>query len=204
MASALFCITLALSLLRFATASGENSIAQNYDAEFSFNKHAFYTTRNWKMCVNHTEDVSPDVTVADYGKYLTDKAMDVSANASDGASIRLAAGVYPVKTAIILPSNVCLIGMGMDRTIIRVIDFANVTAPVRGVIRSVNSTRVTLRGFTLDCNSKMQQNTAADRHFAKFGIFIQASSYVYIWEVRVKGALGYGCKFYQEDTVFVE
>ncbi len=191
--SLFYYIQLLFSLLCKFLADGF-STATNYSIQFAFRRHSFFTERNWDICVNYTVDVRPDPTIADYGRYLSKLAASIPNLNVIGGSIRLADGVYPVKTSVTLPSRTCLVGMGMDRTIIKVVSNANYTAPVRGVIRSLDSTRVTLRGFTVDCNMRMQENVSAKEHFAKFGVLFNSSSYIFIWQVRVQEALGYGCK----------
>lgn len=192
MASLVFAF-FALGLLNFVEASVNSTAGPDYAVHFAFGNHSFLIRRNREICASFSSPVVPDPSITDFGVYLTGKAAELIASRPAGGALVLGKGVYPVSSAIILPSNVCLVGMGMFDTVIKVVDKANDVAPYRGVIRAVNASRITLANFSLNCNRANQVNRNANEHFAKFGVFIRSSNYSLISHVRVSGALGYGC-----------
>lgn len=117
-----------------------------------------------------------------------------------GGRVSIKQGEYLVSKNINMYSNTQLIGDGMDKTIIKLQDYAlpwkvNRTTSA-GLLRSVfrNENRcenLYVAHLTLNGN-KQNQNTDADSQYGRYGYFTEGCTNVYLDSVRIEKFQGYG------------
>lgn len=120
--------------------------------------------------------------------------------AAGGGRVTIKQGVYLVNSNINMYSNTELVGEGMDKTIIRLRDFASPwkvnTTTRAGLLRSVfrneqKCENIYVAYLTLDGN-KANQNTDLDSQYGRYGYFTEGCTNVYLDSVRVENFQGYG------------
>lgn len=185
-------IVLSLTLL---VSAHDANIAASDSFDDSFNHHgrSFDISDNWAYCTLRTISLSPDTGARDFGTIISEHLASLSA--AGGGTVRLRSGIYPLRTTIQLPARTCLLGADTLRTVLRVVDNADPSPEAKGIIRSADSERVTIRKFTLDANGRRQHDVNTDAHFAKYGVYFEHVNYTWIDAVRVVDAIGYGCEY---------
>ena len=155
---------------------------------------SFDTRGNWAYCLKFVIDLPLIPQISDYAPAIN-SALETAANIG-GGSVRLGAGVYPIGKNIVMPSYTCLIGAGMNRTVIRVNDGINNLGNRAGYIRSRLAEKVTLHGFTLDGNHVNQVMNTSSLRYGRFGLYFELVNYAWFKNVRIQNCGGYGCKLY--------
>lgn len=150
-------------------------------------KYAFPPKDNLKYCGRRTIRV-PKGSRGDYTKIFNEKMRLLGK--MGGGTLKLDAGVYNHKGHIWIPSYVCLIGSGMDKTFIRLAN-RSPKFPKAGSIRSFETERVTIMHLTQDGNRGNQNNGKRSR-YGRYGFFSELTNYLLIRSVKVKNNLGYG------------
>lgn len=120
--------------------------------------------------------------------------------AAGGGRVTIQQGVYLVNSNINMYSNTELVGEGMDKTIIRLQDFASPwkvnTTTRAGLLRSVfrneqKCENLYVAHLTLDGN-KANQNQDLNSQYGRYGYFTEGCVNVYLDSVRVENFQGYG------------
>lgn len=175
-----------VALLRVASAaSSEDS--------FIYNGKSFDVAPVWNYCLRDSKEFSVDKNVSDYGALLSTTLRRLKADG--GGAVRLRDGVYPVTSSIIIQDRTCLLGDSVDGAVLRVMNKATSSSPTRGVVSGDGVKNAVLRDFTVDANKNEQKDTKSDGHLSKFGIFLANVKYLWIMNVRVRGAIAYGSTF---------
>jgi len=117
-----------------------------------------------------------------------------------GGRVFIKAGEYNVGKNLNMYSNTELVGEGMDKTVIKLQDYA---APWKtnkttrsGLLRSVfrnegKCENLYVSNLTLDGNKK-KQNTDLDSQYGRYGYFTEGCINVYMDSVRIENFQGYG------------
>lgn len=114
--------------------------------------------------------------------------------------VTLQAGEYIVSTNLNMYSNTAFVGKGVDKTIIKLQNFAAPwkvgTLKRSGLLRAVfkneqKCENVYVANMTLNGN-KLQQNTDADSKYGRYGLFTEGCTNVYVDSLRVEKFQGYG------------
>jgi hypothetical protein len=117
-----------------------------------------------------------------------------------GGRVTINEGLYILSKNIEMYSNTELIGAGMDKTILKLQDFAASyiigTSKRSGFLRSVYKVEkkcenLYVAHLTLDGN-KEKQNTDYNSVYGRYGYFTEACTNVYLDSVRVENFQGYG------------
>lgn len=109
-----------------------------------------------------------------------------------GGTLLLGYGTYYLSAQVKLPSYTCLIGRGMNQTILKLVDNAT-TFKQAGMVRSKHTERVTIARLTIDGNRAKQNSTDIYKGaYGRFGIFTHLTNYLYIYQVRARNQAGYG------------
>jgi hypothetical protein len=147
-----------------------------------------------------TQVISP--TVRNYQIKQTDSARaliqsvlaDIVMNG--GGTIYLKAGLYIIDYYIELMSNICIIGDGIDVTIIKLVDYAAIFNNA-GMLRTRSGNNIILANFTIDGN-KVNQNAdpiGTDPNvisYGRFGLFTEGSHDLWFDRIKVTNMQGYG------------
>jgi parallel beta-helix repeat protein len=114
---------------------------------------------------------------------------------SEGGTIYITTGIYTLINSLIIPSsNTHLAGTGMEDTILKLADYAEPFAYDKtraGFIRTRLTNNIIISNITLDGNKNNQYHDE-DHLYGRFGIFTEASDYVWFDYVKVKDWQGYG------------
>lgn len=164
---------------------------------FGNKTHSFNVTDNWKICMSHILNIPYRANVSDYAPLIS-KAFDILKELG-GGSVKLSRGTFPVASSILMPSHTCLLGAGPTETTLKLVDFAPSFYPVKGVIRSSNSERVSLQGVAIDGNKRNQSLNPLDLH-GRDGVSCELCNYLWFRNVIAKNHSGSGCKYHSEFT----
>jgi parallel beta-helix repeat protein len=132
---------------------------------------------------------------------VTGDAHDVIQSALDavasngGGTVIVKPGTYIVSTNIQIGSNTKFIGSGMDKTIIKLMDFA---APwwvggdkLSGFVRSMLTKDIVVADMTLDGN-KAKQYTDEFHSYGRYGLYTETCTNVAFLRVKIMNFQGYG------------
>lgn len=114
-------------------------------------------------------------------------------------------GVYLISTNIIMASDVELKGIGASQSILKLVNNASSwwtdNSTVSGMIRIVDSSNVRISLLTLDGNKMKQNNSDIAHVYGKYGIYVQNSQGVNVYNATVQNFQGYGVALSQQtDT----
>eukprot|EP00171_Calliarthron_tuberculosum_P004702 IDg4702t1 len=159
-------------------------------ADFPYGGKSFDVSSVWSICLNRSEDIRSDPAITDYAPIISAALLRIKE--AGGGAVRLHNGVFPIRSSIILRDKTCLIGDGVQNVVLRVADNSSSSSPKQGVVHCTSCEKVVLRDLTIDANKDKQTNVSADRHLAKFGVFLANVKHAWIMSIRVRGALSYG------------
>lgn len=117
--------------------------------------------------------------------------------AAGGGTLQLGEGMYPLDGFIEVGSNTKVIGAGMDKTILRLVDRAapwwipNTGIKRSGILRAKLSHNLTFAHFTLDGNRENQNN---DKYslYGRYGFYTEACDNVFLDSIAIINFQGYG------------
>lgn len=117
-----------------------------------------------------------------------------------GGTVQVQTGEYILSKNFVVHSNTHLQGVGMDSTILKLKNKADPwkvgTASAAGFFRAIyklynKCENIRVSQLTLDGN-KVNQNTDADSHYGRYGLFTEGCTNVYIDSVKIRNWQGYG------------
>lgn len=147
---------------------------------------------NLAVCRRHTITIPLTRGGADYSVSINQALKALRKRNPPGGTVKLAAGLYPLKFQIVMPSYTCLQGAGMKATVLRMIDNS---PPFRlsGMVRSFQSERVSILDLTLDGNKDRQLSMDPKAAgYGRYGVFTELTNWFYVNNVNVISHLGYG------------
>lgn len=117
-----------------------------------------------------------------------------------GGRVLVEEGEYIVSKNLNMFSNTALVGAGMDKTIIKLRDYAspwkvNKTTQsglIRSTFRNENKCENLYVGHLTLNGNKNNQNTDLDSQYGRYGYFTEACTNVYMDSVRIEKFQGYG------------
>ena len=120
--------------------------------------------------------------------------------AAGGGRVTIKQGEYIVSSNLNMYSNTELVGDGMDKTIIKLQDFARPwrvnrnsrSGLLRSVYRNENKCENLYVGHLTLNGNKEYQNNDLDSHYGRYGYFSEACNNVYLDSVRIERFQGYG------------
>lgn len=160
-------------------------------------RYAFPPSDNLKICRRRVIRVPRDGR-SDYTAIFNEKMALL--RRLGGGTLKLDAGLYPHKGHIIIPSYVCLIGAGMEKTVIRLVNFAP-RFPKAGSIRSFQTERVSILDLTQDGN-RANQRSGKKQAYGRYGFFSELTNFLLLRNVRVRNNKGYGFDPHGTRTAF--
>lgn len=146
-----------------------------------------YVEHNLKKCSTRTYFLDYDATVHSVDAYSD---IQKALNVIDTGTLVLGEGTFIVSNQISLSSNTCLVGQGIDKTVIKLKDNAS-EFRYSGLVRSINSENVTIMGLTLDGNRENQSGNETEL-YGRYGLFTEVTNYLYLNKVRITKNYGYG------------
>lgn len=117
--------------------------------------------------------------------------------AAGGGTLQLQEGLYLLDGFIELGDNTNVIGAGMDKTILRLVDKAaswwipNTGIKRSGLIRARLAHNLTFANFTLDGN-KDNQNDDKYSKYGRYGFYTEACDNVFLDSIAIVNFQGYG------------
>ncbi len=109
-----------------------------------------------------------------------------------GGLLEFAEGIFTVSAPIEVPSHTCLVGAGMEKTIIRLADYANkFEGKGKGIFYSAKGERVSILALTIDGNKAMQNDKVLE---PLSGVYFELVNYAWFRHVRSLSHMKYGCK----------
>jgi parallel beta-helix repeat protein len=141
-----------------------------------------------------------------YHKVIGGNAQPTLQNAANivrskgGGNINILAGTYILYKQVEFYSNTAVKGAGMDRTILKLKDYASPwkvggntnSGFFRAAYKSANKCiNLSFSGFTLDGN-KARQNKDANSKYGRYGIFTEGCTNVVFNGIKVRNFQGYG------------
>ena len=130
--------------------------------------------------------------------YIDDVEISIN-NTDEIGTIYLTEGTYIIDNPLYIKSNINMIGLDMDNTIIKLMDdspsFKGDNYAHAGIIRIYYHENIILSNFTIDGN-KDNQNLISDDdedyEYGRFGIYTEVSHNILIDSLIVKNCQGYG------------
>lgn len=160
---------------------------------FNARARSFNTNVNRKYCRNSVLKINLVRGKKDYRKRIQ-RALDTLRDRKLGGTLRLSRGTFPIKGQLHIYSYTCLVGAGMNKTVIKVAsDAANFKTS--GAVRTRHSIRVTVQGLTIDGNRKglrLTSSSSKAKRYGRYGFFSELSDYLWLNKVRIKNNYGYG------------
>jgi Right handed beta helix region len=114
-----------------------------------------------------------------------------------GGCLMIEEGVYKMSSYIEFPGNTTVVGAGMDKTILRLKDYATPwwiagTGNKRsGFIRAIDVSNLVFANFTIDGNRE-NQNTDKYSEYGRYGFYTEACVNVTVDGMAVRNFQGYG------------
>lgn len=160
---------------------------------FDDTNYSFDVRVNWAICNRFVMDIPLRAHIVDYAPVLS-AALRVL-NLLGGGSVRLQRGVYPISGNVYIPSNTCILGKGVDNTVLRVNNHIKPIYPHAGHLRSRRESRISLHGFTVDGNKLNQRLSTAREKYGRYGLYFELVNYVWLKNIKMKNNVGYGCMY---------
>lgn len=122
---------------------------------FDRSDYAFDITDNLAFCEKMTKNVNIDGS-EDYTAIIN--AELAALGNAGGGQLKMGSGTFEHTGQLIIPSYVCLVGSGIDNTILKLKDNSPEWGK-SGAIRSMHSERVTVMDLTQDGNKENQRDS---------------------------------------------
>lgn len=127
---------------------------------------------------------------------MTDQqAIQSTIDLPESETVHLRSGTYYLSTNLFLKENIHLTGDGIDKTILKLEDFAPSfivgTRRKSGLLRASFKNNITVSNLTLDGN-KNNQYTDENHSYGRFGLFTEACDDVLFDYVKIINFQGYG------------
>ncbi len=144
--------------------------------DFGEESSSFNVTHSWQLCFSNMKEIlfSPDVE--DYAVVINEK---LNSLVKTGGGVKLGNGVYPIKSAIVLPSRTCLRGNGTAETILRVQDGTDAFQN-KGVIYASKGENISVVALTIDGNREHQSKKKED---TRSGVYFELINYAWFRNV---------------------
>lgn len=165
------------------------------NATFGERLHPFSTGKSWAICMSAFKNITTlsNTVSADYGKLINDSLKALAA--TGGGSVLLGNGTFDFTAPIEVPTNTCIVGVGIGKTILRVKDKSWPYYPFKGVLYSSKSQNTSFVGFTLDGNQNNQYTAHPYYGYGRTGIYQERTDYSYLLNVKVFDHEGSGSTF---------
>ncbi len=153
---------------------------------------SFDVLDSWRICKGgDTFHVPQYKYIKDY-TLIIESLLD-AASQGKGGELVFPAGNFMISAPIKIPAHTCLIGAGIEKTIIKLKDNAR---PFRGKEKGMfycsKAERITMHALTIDGNKDNQKVDGGKR---RSGISSELVNYLWFRNVRSRNHAGYGCKF---------
>ena len=159
---------------------------------FTDSYYSFDIDVNRRICNKSYVRISLDEKVVDYSQILSDKLTHLYEEG--GGTLILRSGTYPIGSNILLRSNTCMHGAGMNETVLKVLDNSKPLYPEAGYLRAKHSENISLLHFTVDGNAPNQNVSTDEAGYGRYGLYFELVNYVWINGVRLKNNNYYGCE----------
>lgn len=137
-----------------------------------------FVRHNWGLCNKNKQMVMLESTIVDYSTILNDTL--TALGDIGGGAVWLEAGIYPLNAPVQLPSNTCIVGDGVDRTILQ----SNRPSSIyrtSDVVYSHSAEHVSLVDLTIDGN---QDSMNPFHEYGSTGIHFHNVNYSWFRNVR--------------------
>lgn len=162
--------------------------SRNLTEAFNGTPMSFSIEENWRICHTHVIFMTCIVGLVDYAPIM--KKAFKSLQRFGGGSIRLKPGTYTLSSSVKIPSSMCIIGAGMDTTIIKYV-YKGGVSPSEGLLVSSRAERVSVIGLTIDGGV----NAGNDTRAGFSGVHYNLVNFAWFRNVRVRGFGRYGCTY---------
>lgn len=156
---------------------------KNLESAFDDEYTSFNISKNIDFCDTQVFTVSYDSNIQDYAPMINERLASV---ADFGGSVRLDAGLYPVKGPVYIPSRTCLIGDSSKTTFISVVDYSRFATGTKAVVTSISGQYISIRDISVGISLDLVKN------FDLSGIYIGTVNYASLKNVNSSGHSKHG------------